>query len=42
MMAPAVGEGIAAMILGDETDALISSFSFDRFAAAPPREGLQI
>jgi sarcosine oxidase subunit beta len=42
MMAPAVGEGIAAIILGGANDPLISSFSVDRFAAAPPREGLQI
>jgi sarcosine oxidase subunit beta len=42
MIAPAVGEALAAALTGRSTDLPLGDFTLDRFAGAAPREGLQI
>jgi sarcosine oxidase subunit beta len=42
MIAPAVGEALAATLTGRSTDLPLGDFTLDRFAGAAPREGLQI
>ncbi len=42
MIAPAVGEAVAASVTGTATDLPIGEFSLDRFAGLASREGLQI
>ena len=42
MMAPAVGEMMANVIAGAQSDALLQEFSLQRFAAVTANEGLQI
>jgi sarcosine oxidase subunit beta len=42
MMAPAVGEGLAAAITGGTTDLPMREFGLDRFSRVAAREGLQI
>jgi sarcosine oxidase subunit beta len=42
MIAPAVGEALAASIAGRETDLPLNEFSLERFSGAALREGLQI
>jgi sarcosine oxidase subunit beta len=42
MIAPAVGEALAATLTGGSTDMPLGDFNLDRFAGAAPREGLQI
>jgi sarcosine oxidase, subunit beta len=42
MIAPAVGEALAAAVTGRATDLPLGDFNVGRFAGASPREGLQI
>jgi sarcosine oxidase subunit beta len=42
MIAPAVGQALAASITGRETDLPLNDFSLERFSGAALREGLQI
>jgi sarcosine oxidase, subunit beta len=42
MIAPAVGEVLAALVCGRESALPIADFSLDRFSGLAPREGLQI
>lgn len=42
MIAPAVGEGLAAAVTGGTTDLPMSEFGLERFSGAAPPEGLQI
>jgi len=42
MLAPAVGEGLAAAITGGATDLPMREFALDRFSRVPSPEGLQI
>jgi len=42
MIAPAVGELVAASIAGRNTDLPLEEFSLDRFSRATSREALQI
>jgi sarcosine oxidase subunit beta len=42
MLAPAVGEIMAQLVVGSKIDPLLQDFSIERFSGSPVIEGLQI